>query len=208
MQNHRSFDANISMVDAPRLRRFIANEIAYYNVLLTAFSTRLRTMPALFAELTPEIIKNAVTNGIDRKDRSIPERIVLFLEEIVVQKGNLLPAVRENMACEMLDIYRKLATDMQKQNKMVELLTPMETRTKRNLQVPRQYVTFKDGGISIPYATAKIPFNGKPPAQWDIMTIRDQKGDGSWKVEFFSHAPGYNVRLTDYPVGKKRITAR
>jgi hypothetical protein len=54
MQYRKSFDAQVPEGDVARIRGFIKNEITYYNVLLGAFSSRVRTMPDLFDELTPQ----------------------------------------------------------------------------------------------------------------------------------------------------------
>jgi hypothetical protein len=200
MQYRKSFDAKVSESDVARIRAFIQNELTYYNILLGAFSSRLRTMPELFNELTPEVLKKAVTQGVDRRDRSIQERVMLFLEEIAVGNGTLLPSVRENMACEMLETYRNLGDALKKQTRAVELLSPMEARTKRNLQVPRANVKIEGNRLSIPYAKGDITFQGQLPDKWDVLALRDPSGTGDWKVEFHVRPEGYDVRLTDPPI--------
>lgn len=200
MQYRKSFDAQVPEGDVARIRGFIKNEIAYYNVLLGAFSSRVRTMPDLFDELTPELLKQAVTVGVDPKDRSIRERVHIFLKEIAVANGALLPSVRENMVCEMLETYRRLGDALKKQTRAVELLSPMEARTKRNLQVPRENVRVEGNRITIPYAKAEITFQGQLPDRWDVLALRDPSGAGDWKVEFNIRPEGYDVRLTDPPI--------
>jgi hypothetical protein len=117
-----------------------------------------------------------------------------------VANGALLPSVRENMVCEMLETYRRLGDALKKQTRAVELLSPMEARTKRNLQVPRENVRVEDNRITIPYAKAEITFQGQLPDRWDVLALRDPSGSGDWKVEFNVRPEGYDVRLTDPPI--------
>lgn len=202
MQYYKSFDAQVSESDVSRIRAFIKNEISYYNVLLGAFSSRVRTMPDLFDDLTPELLKQAVTTGVPNDVR---ERTQIFLKEIAVGNGSLLPSVRENMVCSMLVAYRLLGEALSKQTRgAVELLSPMEERTKRNVQIPREHVQIDGNNITIPYAKSVIGFQGKIPDKWNLLILRDQTGNGDWKVEFHLRSEGYDIRLTDPPVRASR----
>lgn len=232
-----SFEAVVDAADKVRLRGFVRNEIAYYNALLGGFASRLRTMPDIFTEVNEDLLGEVAAHGYNLRaftsetlpaslkrfknvvffeDRlALSDRVLLLLDAVSV--GAILhPETRRAIAIEMLRAHRQQADALSRTSSRVdqvltapvELLHPLEPRTKRHIQLPARAMTvYADGkAIGTAYNNKPIVLHPAIPAdaKWDVVIIRENdRPDKPWTVELRQDRASYLLRQTDAPLNKK-----
>lgn len=158
----------------------------------------------------------------DNKQRYLNEKMIIFLEQ-ASKAGNILPAIRYNIAYELLKFFKeqaKIAGDSKVRNsndnvftykKNFTTLELVDTSRKYHVQIPKRYVTCnydednKVLNISTPYTKHPIRienlkyFNNK---KWDVLIIsktpsfsaRDKK---DWNITFKNTKYKYLLKLLE-----------
>jgi hypothetical protein len=234
-----TLEATVDPNDKSRLRGFVRNEIAYFNALLAAFSSRLRTMPEVFTEIDHGLLGEIAAHGLggwqftqDTLPRHLSKfKTALFTEGKLTLSDNarllladvsnsivLHPSVRREMALEVLKAHVRQSDALRRGSSRidevlaapVELLHPIESRTKRHIQLPRSAVHLSENGATIATAYNAVPIALNPPLpkefQWNLLVLRDEDRPGeprAWVAEFRNEKTAYLVKLSDPPLVKK-----
>lgn len=92
---NRSASALVDPVDVPKLNAFFKHELAFYNTLVTAFSSRTRGHPGMILDITPaqsRLMAALAEHGLDIrelvKDRDAWPKSLQGLEHVVFDANN------------------------------------------------------------------------------------------------------------------------
>ena len=234
-----SLEATVDPNDKIRLRSFIRNEIAYYNALLVAFGSRVRTMPEIFSSVDQDLLGEIAAHGyniraftaetlpvnlqrfrgklFDENGLTLSDRVLLLLDGVSVAVV-LHPEVRRSMALEIFNAHARQAESLHRTSSKldqvlvapVELLHPIEARTKRHIQLPRSAFVINEAGTEIRSAYNGVPIRLTPalPAefQWNLLLLKDEDrpDEQRWVAEFRNEKVSYLVKQSDPPLIKKR----
>lgn len=181
-----SYTADVEPNDKSRLRGFVKNEISYYNALLLAFSSRLRTSPQIFSEISEELVGAVAAAGRSLDDLTednlpkylLPVKDKIFSEgKLILSERDLLflnaisspivlhPETKRAMAIEVLREHIRQAAALSRTSKSpdrelshpVELLHQTDSRIKRHVQLPASAVQFNGDRTEI-----KTAYNSTP----------------------------------------------
>lgn len=229
-----TLDAYLTADDKRRVQAFTKNEIAYYNALVAALSSRVRTMPDALQEVSETIWEEVAAHAynlaaitpdncpaglkaagltFENGRVAMPERLVLLYSAAGAASA-LHPEVRRAIAREMLSFHRSLATSLaapafadQVLRGPVETLSPHDGRVKRHVQLPAAAIRVIQEGrmIVTPYTRAPIELKGRvPETPWNVVVLREREIGGGWNVEFRKEKTSYVLKLFDSPSNRRK----
>lgn len=136
---------------------------------------------------------------------------MMLLFDIACSPSSIDSSVRRGLAVEMLRHAREQSAHIanptnhgdQVYRFAMETVTPLESRNKRHLQLPKSALNTatKDErlAIGLPYVRAPIIIPA-PTTQWNYITLRDDDDGtkpGQWSIELSQETPMYLLRKTD-----------
>lgn len=219
------------------LRRFIAGERAYYNLLLDGLAGPIRTMPDAVKKFTGRMESLLAIVAAARIDLSkvkadniplplSPYADLLFKDgrlaldgkemlifDLVRKDSSIHPHTRAGMAVEMiryaieqigvLNRTSLPSSEDESYKYAVRMLTPLDERTKRHVQLPRTAIGVATEGsettLSIPYLAGPIKI--VTPREWNYLLLRAD--DGRMTIELANEKARYQLRRFDQVARKK-----
>lgn len=214
--NRWTYDIELSAEDKTRLRGFVRNETMYYNALLSAFSSRARTMPKVLEALNDECIMETARKAVAlRESKSLLSEDELLIYDVVAKPAVLHPDIRAAMAREMLRAHRQIAAALH--NSMgsstdayrspIQTLIEHDGKLKRHVQLPQQAVRidYETDRLSTVYTKGSIKVLGDIPSEknWNLVVIRETDLGRGWNIDFREEPAGYDLRIYDAPSNRK-----
>lgn len=142
----------------------------------------------------------------------------LLLLDVGRAAGEIAPAARKAMASEMLRAARDqsaaFANTLNREDQVykfaVETLSPLDSKMKRHLQLPRSACKTAElagtTAIMLPYLSAPLHV-ASPPVAWNYLYLRDSDDparSGQWNLELAKETFAYALKRTDSFSSRKK----